>query len=91
MDSKPTLGYWGIRGQGAYPRMTLEAAGKEYNNLVYKDGSEWFGKDKPNSKVPLPNLPYYIDGDIAISETDSIMRTVARLYKPELLGKTSKD
>jgi glutathione S-transferase len=86
---KPLLGYWAIRGLGQYCRMTLEAAGVDYDEKRYTDFNEWFGKDKPASPCLLPNLPYYIDGDIKISETDSIMRTIARLYKPELLGKTS--
>ena len=91
MENKPTVGYWGIRGLGAYVRMTLEAAGVSYNNKLYTTGEDWFGQDKPNSPVLLPNLPYYIDGDIAVSESDSCVRVAARLHKPELLGKTSKD
>ena len=87
VENKPTVGYWGIRGLGAYVRMTLEAAGKEYNDVQYSNGDDWFKRDKPTIKVLIPNLPYYLDGDVGISETDSIMRTVARMYKPDLLGK----
>ena len=92
MDSSvPTIGYWPTRGLAQYIRLTFEASGKAYNMKIYTSPDDWFGKDKPCSPVLLPNLPYYIDGDIAIAEVDSIVRTVARLYNPDLLGKTSKD
>ena len=91
-SAKPTLGYWGIRGLGQYCRLTIEAAGvTDYNHIKYVTGDDWFAQDKPQSPVLLPNLPYYIFGDIAISETDSICRTIARVHKADLLGKTSKD
>ena len=90
--SKPLIGYWGIRGLGQYGRFTLEAAGvHDYDEKKYVDGADWFGKDKPASPCLLPNLPYYIEGSVAVSETDTIMRTIAKLHKPELLGKTSAD
>ena len=91
MEGQYTIGYWKIRGLGQYVRLTAEAAGKPYTEKAYSTEEGWFKEDKPNSPVLLPNLPYYIDGDIAISESDSVVRTVARIHKPELLGKSSKD
>ena len=34
----------------------------------------------------LPNLPYFIDGEVKVSETMAIMRYICGKYKPELLG-----
>ena len=91
MEAQFTFGYWGIRGLGQYVRYVAEATGLKYNEKRYMGEEDWFKTDKPNLPVLLPNLPYFIQGDLAMSETDSIMRTIARLHKPELLGKTSTD
>ena len=93
MEARPTLGYWGIRGLGQYCRLTLEAAGvTDYDEKRYTIGEDqWFAVDKPKSQVLLPNLPFYIEGDLAISESEAIVRTIARSHKTELLGKTNKD
>ncbi len=47
--------------------------------------------DKPNSQLVFQDLPYYIEGDVKISEHDCIMRQICRKHKPELLGKSEKD
>ena len=36
----------------------------------------------------MPNIPNYQYGDVRVSEHDSVMRVIARIHKPELLGKT---
>jgi len=91
VESKPTIGYWGIRGLGQYARYVFEAAGVEYVDKRYTDGTEWFGKDKPASPCLLPNLPYFTYKNVAISESDSIVRQAARIFKPELLGKSDAE
>ena len=61
--------------------MTLEAAGiTDYNDIKYPDRDEWFFKEKGKIPLLLPNLPYFIDGEIAITETTTICRTIAKLY-----------
>ena len=91
MENKPTLGYWYIRGAAPYIEFTLEAAGVEYNEIRYQKPEDYYAKDRPNLPIDLPALPYYVEGDIALSETDSIMRVIAKLHKPDLLGKTLKE
>jgi glutathione S-transferase len=54
------------------------------------DYSGW-AKDKYNIGLPFPNLPYYIDGDVKLTETIAIHQYLARKYKPELLGKGARD
>ena len=41
--------------------------------------------------MTFPNLPYFIDGDIAHAETVSILRSISRKYQPEYLGRDQKE
>jgi hypothetical protein len=51
------------------------------------DTSAWFD-EKHSLGLPFPNLPYYIEGDIKISQSDTIIRHVGR--SNNLLGTGSK-
>jgi glutathione S-transferase len=99
VENKPTLGYWKIRGLGAQIRYLLTHCGVDFEDKVYdvsknEDGS-WDRSDwtnaKPNMGMPFPNLPYYIDGDLKLSETNAIMKHICRKHKPELLGTTLEE
>jgi glutathione S-transferase len=91
-----TVGYWGIRGLAAPLRMMVL-----YRNLPLKaenydvtekpdhsgfDLSCWFNhKPALKEKNPLINLPYVIDGDIIVTQSNACMHYVGRKLK--LLGK----
>ena len=47
----------------------------------------WFEDHKVNYGFDFPNLPYYIDSDVKMTESMAILRHIARKNKPELLGK----
>ena len=34
----------------------------------------------------FPNLPYLLDGDLKLTETNAIMKYIAHKYGPQLLG-----
>jgi glutathione S-transferase len=87
----PHLHYWAIRGLGAYVRYTFEAAGAPYTETRYTEPTAWFQDTKPHLPLLLPNLPCLVFKDSGVSETDSIVRLVARKHKPELLGKNEMD
>ena len=36
--------------------------------------------------MDFPNLPYYLDGDVKISESHTILRYIAQKHNPEMLG-----
>lgn len=82
-----TVGYWSIRGLAAPLRMMVMYANHPLNNVMYDltetegqyDGSAWFSK-KPELKVqnPLINLPYVIDGDRVISQTNACFSYLGR-------------
>jgi glutathione S-transferase len=84
----PQLFYWNIRGLGSFICMAFAAANKDYQLHEYtgETSNEWFGKDKLNLPMTLPNLPYLKDDQLYISEHDAIFRHVFRKYKPEFLG-----
>ena len=91
------LGYWDIRGLGAPIRYLLEYLQVPYEDKQYFLGEApdfskeaWF-KVKHTMGFDFPNLPYLIDGDVQITESEAIFRYICNKYKPELLGKTVED
>ncbi|XP_076451087.1 glutathione S-transferase Mu 4-like [Babylonia areolata] len=91
----PTLAYWKIRGLAQPIRLLLNYAGEEFEDVYYEQGDapdfsreEWY-KVKQTLGLDFPNLPYYIDGDVKITQSNAILRHIARKYK--LLGETMKE
>ncbi|CAM1310142.1 GSTM3 (predicted) [Pycnogonum litorale] len=67
-------------------RVMLAYAGVDFDEKFYEvgpppdfDRSTW-KKVKYSLGVDFPNLPYYIDGDIKLSQSTAIMRHIARKY-----------
>jgi len=86
-----TLGYWAVRGRAEVLRLLLEYTGQAYTEKQYTDFTEWFGKDKQAFGFDFPNLPYLLDGDTKLTETDAIALYIAvKGGKPELFGKDVK-
>lgn len=92
MVDNVTLGYWAIRGRGQVPRLLLAYTGTTFTNKAYKTPEEWFAHDKTGLGLPFPNLPYLIDGDLKLTESDAISKyIIARSKHTELSGKTPQD
>jgi len=84
-----TFGYWPTRGLGGGVRNLLDYCGIPFTNKLYTDGNEWFGKDKQELKVDFPNLPYLIDGDTIVTESQAMYQYIpVRAGKKELVGDT---
>ncbi|CAL4107542.1 unnamed protein product, partial [Meganyctiphanes norvegica] len=83
--STPTLYYWDIRGLGQHIRLLLEYTGTEFQDTHPKN---WSG-DKFKLGLDFPNLPYYVDGDVKLTQSNAIMRHIAR--KHNMCGKTDKE
>ena len=91
-ESKLVLGYWGIRGAAQPIRNLLAYLNLAYEDKHYNDRDEWFNKDKPAFKSDFPNLPYLIDGDKYLTESDAILVYVAlKANRDDLLGSTNED
>ena len=92
-----TLGYWAIRGLSERCRLLLEYCGVPYNQEIYdsQPGREkWQQTVKPKliQQNPAVTLPYLIDGDKLISESDAICIYIClKGKKPELLGRNADE
>ncbi|CAD5120138.1 DgyrCDS8716 [Dimorphilus gyrociliatus] len=91
----PTLGYWNIKGLAQQIRLLLKYCNVEFEDKVYDFGpgpdrySENWLKDKFNLGLDFPNLPYYIDGDVKLTQSKAIMAYIAKKYG--LFGKTPEE
>mmetsp|Transcript_24778 Transcript_24778/g.32371 ORF Transcript_24778/g.32371 Transcript_24778/m.32371 type:complete len:267 (-) Transcript_24778:287-1087(-) len=94
-NSKLTIGYWKIRGLAQPIRFLLEYTGTPYADQQYEQGegpkfdrSCWLDV-KPKMGMAFPNLPYLVDGNIRISQSNAILRYIAR--KHNLLGESEEN
>jgi len=74
------LCYWDLRGLGEPIRLMLEYIGADYENQHPTSPADWFAK-KHHLNLKYPNLPYLVDGDVRISQSNAIMRYLSRKYK----------
>ncbi|XP_032220205.1 glutathione S-transferase Mu 1 [Nematostella vectensis] len=93
MAPVPILGYWPIRGLGQPIRLLLKYTNEDFEDKRYALASggkqnEWF-IEKYNLGLDFPNLPYFIDGDIMITQSNAILRYIARRHN--MCGKTKKE
>ncbi|CAH8435161.1 unnamed protein product [Schistosoma turkestanicum] len=74
----PKLGYWKIRGLFQPTRLFLEYLGETYEERTYdrSDIDAW-KDDKFKLGLEFPNLPYYIDDDVKLTQSMSIIRYIA--------------
>ncbi|KAM9321638.1 glutathione S-transferase Mu 4 [Gastrophryne carolinensis] len=80
------LGYWDIRGLCHSIRLLLEYTGTEYEDKMYVTGeapdydrSQWLN-EKEKLGLDFPNLPYLIDGDVKLTQSNTILRYIARKH-----------
>ncbi|CAG0885298.1 unnamed protein product [Cyprideis torosa] len=91
----PVLGYWKTSGYVAPIQHLLEYAGEPYDLKWYTVGPppdlsrEMWLKEKFTLGLDFPNLPYYIDGDVKLTQSVAIMRYIAR--KNNLAGKSERE
>lgn len=60
------------------------------SDIASKPGESWF-EEKDKLGLDFPNLPYLIDGDFKLTESEAIMKYICMKYNPKLLGKTQED
>lgn len=90
-NDKPILGYWKIRGLAAGICYQLAYCGVDFDMEYYEqgDGPEFSRADwmdvKADSGLEFPNLPYFRDGAISLTESGAIHRYIAKKWRPDLL------
>ncbi|NP_001316275.1 glutathione S-transferase Mu 3-like [Kryptolebias marmoratus] len=90
-----TLGYWDIRGLAQPVRLLLEYTDTKYKEKFYScgeapdyDKSCWLD-EKEKLGMVFSNLPYLVDGDRKIVQSNAIMRYIAR--KHNMCGETEDE
>lgn len=96
MQESVKLGYWNIRGLAERLRHILEYCGVPYTEEKYEvaDREKWFNEIKPKllEKNAAVTLPYLIDGDKVITESNGIaVYACFRGNKPELVGRNPEE
>ncbi|XP_029826122.2 glutathione S-transferase [Ixodes scapularis] len=91
----PVLGYWDTRGRAqmirnllVYKNVAFVDKRYSYGPPPYYTGTEWEA-DKFSLGLKFPNLPYYIDGDLKLTQSLAIMRYLSR--KHDLAGRTEEE
>lgn len=95
VDGKPTVVYWDICGLVQPIRLALALAGVDFvdvrvdcgppNSSEYK--KMWMDfKPQLDSVLDFANLPYLLDGEVALSQSNTILRHLGRKYN--LMGDT---
>jgi glutathione S-transferase len=87
-QARPTLGYWASRSICGSIRCLLAHLGIDYENKIYPvgpppdfDKTEWFS-EKFELGLTYPNLPYWIDEDVKITEGKAILKFICMKYAP---------
>uniref|UniRef100_A0A803TZQ0 Glutathione S-transferase n=1 Tax=Anolis carolinensis TaxID=28377 RepID=A0A803TZQ0_ANOCA len=90
-----TLGYWDIRGLAHAIRLLLEYTETQFEDKQYSPGeapdfdkSQWTSV-KEDLGLDFPNLPYLIDGERKITQSNAILRYLARKHK--MCGETEEE
>nr|ACE81254.1 glutathione S-transferase mu4 [Tigriopus japonicus] len=95
MSNLPVLCYWDIRGLAQPIRLLLEYTGTKFEDkqLVCGPGPNYdksvWTNEKHKLGLDFPNLPYFVDGDRKITQSNAILRYIAR--KHNLLGQTEEE
>lgn len=82
-DDLPVLAYWNIRGNAHPIRLLLRYTRTEYRERKFNfgkyemDKAKW-RESKSNPDMDFPNLPYYVDKDVTLTQSLTILRYLAR-------------
>jgi glutathione S-transferase len=85
---KIIFAYWDVRGIGEPIRTLLEHLEVPYEYKEYTTDEQWLEK-KNDKSMAFPNLPYLVDGEKSITESDAILTHIClKANHPEMRGKS---
>jgi len=86
-SGKPRFGYWKIRGLVGHIRQLLAYNNVDYQHDEYEVTGEpgnlcydHWSKVKETFSLEFPNLPYYMDGEVKLTQSGAIFRYLGRKY-----------
>ncbi|KAF8777977.1 glutathione S-transferase-like [Argiope bruennichi] len=85
---KPILGYWDLRGIVEPIRYLLRYKKVDFLDKRYVHGTDKWLKEKFSLGLDFPNLPYYMENNLKLSQSLAIIRHLGAKY--ELDGKTNQ-
>lgn len=91
----PTVGYFATRGKAQMIRNLLVYKGVEFEDKRYPFGgppdyiSSAWRAERSSLGLKFPNMPYYIDDDVKLSQSIAILRYLAR--KHGMAGRTDEE
>merc|ERR1711978_461307 len=82
-NMSPKLAYWPIQGRAAPIKMALAYAGVDYQDITYDMGAaegadNHWGTQKSKQGLAFPNLPWYIDDNVKLTQSNAILRHIGR-------------
>jgi glutathione S-transferase len=73
-SNRITLGYWNIHGLAQPIRLLLAYTKTDFVDHM-PSRPEWAVEKAENAYgLEFPNLPYFVDGDVKLSQSSAIMR-----------------
>lgn len=96
MASRPQLAYWDIRGLVEPIRLVLRYLEVDFEDIRIPFGDigpklmdPWFSGQRDSLGLDFPNLPYYIDEDVKLTQSLAIHQHIGRKYN--LYGDTLQE
>ncbi|CAL1275161.1 unnamed protein product [Larinioides sclopetarius] len=89
--AKPMLGYWELRGRAEPIRYLLYYKKVDFEDKRYTadaTGYKEWQKDKYSIGLDFPNLPYYIEGNLKLTQSIAIIRYLG--FQHGLIAKTDE-
>ncbi|KAG8198423.1 hypothetical protein JTE90_021664 [Oedothorax gibbosus] len=88
---KPVFAYWDVRGLGQPSRYLLHYKNVDFEDKRYQieENQENWLSEKFTLGLDFPNLPYYIDDKVKLTQSTTIIRYLGQ--KHGLDGKTEED
>ena len=84
--SVPTLGYYKVRAFAQPSRLLLKYTGTPFTDKYYEFGKDlatfkdsWY-KEKFTLGLDFPNVPYYIDANVKLTQSIAILRYLGRKH-----------
>ena len=88
-----TVGYWKIRGlvEPIHMYLAYKDVPYEVTAYTYENAAKWTEDDKKNLGIEFPNIPYIIDGDVKLSQSNSILKYLEKKFGSYCNGDLAHD